>query len=440
MTLRTGYERQTIDSIAYRRGVTTEAALKRDNINAGFNIEVPLIERGLGALGVIGDLAVNGNMGFTELSDYGMLVEYGGGLRWSPAQSLSISASMMVDENAPTLAQLGSPQTLTPNVSYFDFQRGESRFIEVLSGGNPTLSAEKRTDFWLVADWQPKFIEGLGLQAGYYRNRSRNTTASFPLLTPEIEVAFANRVTRDANGQLVRIDQRPVNYDQENSERIRWGFNMSGAIGPQPQGRGAGGAPGGGRPASAGAGGPPGAGGPRGGGRGGPMGMPGMGGPPSRWQIALYHTYRLQDEIVIGPGVPVLDLLDGSATGSLGGSPRHELTLSGGVFVKGLGLRLEGTYRNETRVDGNSLTGSGDLRFGDLASLNAFVFINLDQRGKLTKTVPFLKGGRIAIRVVNVLNDVIDVRDASGAVPLSYQPGLLDPQGRMFEISFRKRF
>ncbi len=75
-----------------------------------------------------------------------------------------------------------------------------------------------------------------------------------------------------------------------------------------------------------------------------------------------------------------------------------------------------------------------------MASLNAFVFINLDQRGKLTKTVPFLKGGRIAIRVVNVLNDVIDVRDASGAVPLSYQPGLLDPQGRMFEISFRKRF
>jgi hypothetical protein len=25
-------------------------------------------------------------------------------------------------------------------------------------------------------------------------------------------------------------------------------------------------------------------------------------------------------------------------------------------------------------------------------------------------------------------------------VPLSYQPGLLDPQGRVFEISFRKRF
>jgi hypothetical protein len=35
---------------------------------------------------------------------------------------------------------------------------------------------------------------------------------------------------------------------------------------------------------------------------------------------------------------------------------------------------------------------------------------------------------------------MIDVRDNNGAVPLSYQPGLLDPQGRVFEVSFRKRF
>ena len=194
----------------------------------------------------------------------------------------------------------------------------------------------------------------------------------------------------------------------------------------------------------------PGAGGPRGGGPGagrpggggggrGPMGMPG-GGPPSRWQVALYHTYRINEQILIRPGVPLLDLLNGSARDSLGGAPRHELTLSGGAFFKGLGFRLEGNYRSATRIDGNALTGSGDLHFGDLASLNAFIFINLDQRGDLTKKVPLLKGSRIAIRVDNVLGTAMDVRDAAGNVPLSYQPGLLDPQGRVFEISFRKRF
>jgi iron complex outermembrane recepter protein len=132
--------------------------------------------------------------------------------------------------------------------------------------------------------------------------------------------------------------------------------------------------------------------------------------------------------------------LNGSAVSSLGGAPRHELSLNGGVFHKGLGFRLEGNYRSATRVDGNTLTGTGELRFGDLASLNAFIFVNLDQRGNLTKKVKWLKGSRIAFRIDNVLNDVIDVRDDTGAVPLSYQRGLLDPQGRVFELSFRKRF
>ncbi len=446
LTLRTGFDRKTFDTSAFRRGITTDVSLRRNNTNAAFNLEVPLIERGLGALGGIGSLSINGNMGFTDVSDVGMLIEYGAGLRWSPIESLSLSASIIGDENAPSLSQLGNPFQVTPNAAVFDFTRGESRFVDLVSGGNPALVAESRRDFKVSADWTPKFVEGLSLQLEYFKNKSRNTTAAFPLLTSEIEAAFPGRVTRDLNGQLVRVDQRPVNFDREESQRIRWSFNMSGGIGKQPQG-GFGGAPGGGRPPGAGgpgAGGPPGAGRPSGAGGGGggrgPMAMMAGGGQPSRWSLALSHTIRLQEEILIRPGVPVLDLLNGSATSSLGGAPRHDLTLSGGVFAKGMGMRLEGSYRSATRVDGNSLTGTSDLRFSDLASLNAFFFVSLDQRGKLTQKLKWLRGSRIAFRIQNVFADVIDVRDDAGRVPLSYQPGLLDPQGRVFEFSFRKRF
>lgn len=430
MTIRNGYDRQTIDSTASRRGFVTAVALNRDNINSAFNVELPLLERGVGALGGIGNLSINGNMGFSDLSDFGTLIEYGAGLRWSPVEGITVSASIIGDENAPGLGQLGNPTIVTPNVAYYDFVRGESRFIDVVSGGNPALLAENRKDLKIGVDWAPKFIEGFSLQLEYFKNKSEDTTASFPLLTPEIEAAFPGRVTRDASGQLIRLDQRPVNFAEERSERIRWGFNMSGPIGQQQQ-RGLGaGVPGGGRG--------PGAGGP-GGGRG-PIGMMPGGGPPSRWQIALYHTYRLKDEILIAPGIPVLDLLDGSATSSLGGSPQHELSLNGGVFHKGMGLRFEGSYRGATRADGNGLPGSSDLYFSDQFSLNSFLFISLDQRGDLTKKIPFLKGSRIAFRVQNVLNDYIKVRDNSGATPLSYQRGFLDPEGRVFELSFRKRF
>lgn len=442
MTFASGFTRQMLDSDTYRQGVVTDVSLRRNIINHSVNAELPLTGRDFGLGRIIGEWAINGNIGFSDLSDFGRLTEYGAGLRWSPAKNLTFQASITGDENAPGIGQLGNPLLVTPNVATFDFATGQSSFITVLSGGNPALVGEKRRDLILNANWNPTFIKDFGLQVSYFRNNSRNTTANFPLLTPEIEAAFPGRVTRDANGQLLSIDQRPVNFDQEKSQRIRWGFNVSGGIGSQPQGRG----PMGGPPAAGGPGGgrPPGAGGPRGGGGGRGFGGGGGFGPgggmPSRWSLALYHTYRIEEEILIRPGVPVLDLLNGSAVSSNGGASQHEVELSGGVFHKGFGLRLQGTYKSGTTADGTGLPGSTDLRFSDLAAINAFLFVNLDQQARVVKAMPFLKGSRITLRIDNILNDVIDVRDQNGNVPLGYQPAYLDPRGRVFELSFRKRF
>lgn len=442
MTFASGFTRQMLDSDTYRQGVVTDVSLRRNIINHSVNAELPLTGRDFGLGRIIGEWAINGNIGFSDLSDFGRLTEYGAGLRWSPAKNLTFQASITGDENAPGIGQLGNPLLVTPNVATFDFATGQSSFITVLSGGNPALVGEKRRDLILNANWNPTFIKDFGLQVSYFRNNSRNTTANFPLLTPEIEAAFPGRVTRDANGQLLSIDQRPVNFDQEKSQRIRWGFNVSGGIGGQPQGRGAMGGP----PAAGGPGGgrPPGAGGPRGGGGGRGFGGGGGFGPgggmPSRWSLALYHTYRIEEEILIRSGVPVLDLLNGSAVSSNGGASRHEVELSGGVFHKGFGLRLQGTYKSGTTADGTGLPGSTDLRFSDLAAINAFLFVNLDQQARVVKAMPFLKGSRITLRIDNILNDVIDVRDQNGTVPLGYQPAYLDPRGRVFELSFRKRF
>ncbi len=441
MTFASGFTRQMLDSETWRSGVTTDVALRRNVFSNSVNAELPLTESDFGLGKAIGAWSINGNIGFSELSDFGNLLEYGVGLRWQPAKNLTFQANLIGDENAPGIGQLGNPLIVTPNVAFFDFATGQSSFVSVISGGNPSLIAEKRRDVNLNANWSPTFIKDFSLQFGYFRNNSSNTTANFPLLTPEIEAAFPGRVVRDASGRVVSVDQRPVNFAKEESQRIRWGFNVSGSIGPQPQGGGRfGGPPGaGGRPPGAG-GGPR---GPGGGGGGGPRFGSGFGpggGMGSRWSLALYHTYRIQEEILIRPGVPVLDLLNGSATNSNGGAARHELELSGGVFHKGMGFRVEGTYKSGTRADGNGLAGSSDLRFSDLAALNAFIFVDLDQQKRVITAMPFLKGSRIRLRIDNVLNDIIDVRDQNGLVPLSYQPGFIDPRGRVFELSFRKRF
>ena len=448
MTFASGFTRQMLDSDATRSGVLASVSLRRNNVNHSVSVDVPLTERESGLGRSIGELALNGNIGFSELSDFGKLIEYGAGLRWSPHEDLSFQASIIGDENAPGIGQLGNPLLVTPDVAIYDVTRGESLFVSIIAGGNPALVGEKRRDFKLSANWSPSFIKDLGIQAEYFRNDSRNTTASFPLLTPEIEAAFPSRVVRDPSGQLVSIDQRPVNFDREQSQRVRWGFNISGDIGPEQQSGGvpsineAGGRPGAGDLQRGSASGSPRGAGRRGGGSGFRMGGGGMGrsgGMPSRWQLALYHIYRIQEKITIRAGLPVLDLLDGSATSGNGGAARHEVELSSGVFHEGLGFRLQGNYRSSTKINGSALFGSRDLRFSDLTTLSAFLFVNLDQRGKLTKNLPFLKGSRITLRIDNVLNDILDVRGENGLVPLGYQPGLLDPRGRVFELSFRKR-
>ncbi len=430
MTFAAGYSWQGQDSRSVVSGIETSAALRRNSYNGSVNLDIPLIERGLGPLGFLGDISINGNYGITEVSDFDRLTDYTTGIRWSPIRGVTLSASLIGDDNAPGIGQLGAPLVVTPNVSFFDFSRGETVLIDQITGGNPALLAEERRDLKIALNISP--ADRLNIQAEYFRNRSSNTTSAFPLLTPEIEAAFPGRVVRAADGSLVSVDQRPVNFARERSQSIRWGFNYSGNIRTGESRRGGER----GRPQAGGnrRGGPPGA---RGGQR--RAGGPGRG-RPSRWRLSIYHTYQIQDEILIAPGVPVLDRLDGSATSFLGGTPRHRIELSGGAFHKGLGMFLSGNYRSATRADGSGLPGSSDLTFSDLATINLRTFINLEQRGKLAEKIPFFKGSRIAIRIDNLLGDIIDVRDENGLVPLSYQPGFLDPRGRFIEVSFRKRF
>jgi hypothetical protein len=448
MTFASGFTRQMLDSETWRSSVTNDVALRRNIMNHSVNAELPLTNRDFGLGSVIGEWAINGNIGSSDLSDFGQLLDYGAGLRWAPASNLTFQASITGDENAPGIGQLGNPTLVTPNVATYDFTRGESLFINVITGGNPALIGEKRRDLILNANWTPKFVKDFALQFSYFKNNSHNTTAALPLLTPEIEAAFAGRVVRDLDGRLVSIDQRPVNFDRETSQRIRWGFNVSGSIGAAPAARGPfGGPPGAGTPRGPGAAtsapaAPP-AGAPRaagGRGFGGGGGFGAGGGQPSRWNIALYHTYRIQEEILIRPGVPILDLLNGSATSSNGGAARHEVELSGGMFHKGFGLRLQGTYKSGTTAKGTGLLGSNDLRFSGVAAINTFLFVNLDQQARVVKAAPFLKGSRITLRVENILNDIVDVRAQNGNVPLGYQQGYIDPRGRVFELSVRKRF
>ena len=179
-----------------------------------------------------------------------------------------------------------------------------------------------------------------------------------------------------------------------------------------------------------------------------PSGRPGGGGPgfnplarrPGggwRYFANLTHTIELQNEILIAPGVAVLDQLDGDATGAFG-FPRHSSRLEAGLFGNGIGFRLSGRYTGETRLNGAGTPGSSDLFFGDLITFDIRSFINVDQ---LTKSQsPILKNVRVSFRLDNIFDGQRAVRDEFGNTPINYQPFVIDPVGRFVGIDIRKLF
>ena len=424
------------------RSMLGETRLHRGDTSAGINLGIPLTSRRNDVLAGVGDVTFNVSAGADRLSDFGWLTDWSAGVTWGLTEKLSLQTSYIVNQAAPALTDLASPVTQTFNVPVYDLTRGTTALVTVTGGGNPALLRQTQRDLKLGLNWELPFLKNSNLIVEYFHNNSDNVTAPFPLLTPAIEAAFPGRVTRDSSGNLLAIDQRAVTFSNEVSSRLRWGFNLSGALGKPQPGAGGGGRFGGpGGPPPGGGMGPPPGGGFGGGGHGGGgfgggrMGRNGQG----RWNLALYHTVQFTNRVTVAPGGPVLDLLSGDAL-SGGGVARHSFEFEGGGFYRGFGLRFNGSWTAPTHVRGSGAPGSADLRFGALTKVNARLFVDLGQQKRLVTAVPFFKGARLSLKADNLFDSRQRVTDQNGVVPVSYQPDLLDPQGRVLGIEFRKQF
>lgn len=440
LTFKAGY--------AYNRSNNTDTrgtgrtVLDRGDFSAGFNLALPITSRRNKVLSGVGDIALNASAGLNHLSDFGTLKDWSVGLSWSPTDKLGLQISYLVNEAAPTLAQLGNPEIIALNTPVYDFSRGETVLATIVNGGNSTLKRETQRDLKIGANWELPFLKNSNILVEYFHNRSDDVTQSFPLLTPAIEAAFPGRVVRapilpdGTPGQILSIDRRPVTFSEVSSSRLRYGFNLSGMIGKPQPGDGDG-MIGGMR--RSGMGGGPRAGGPRGaGGFGRGPGGPGGNGQ-GRWNISIYHTVRFSEQVIVAPGGPVLDLLNGDAIAA-GGVARHAIELEGGGFYKGFGLRLNGTWSAPATVRSTGAPDSSDLRFGSVFMINARLFVNFDQQKSVIGKVPFLKGARLSLEVDNLLESRQRVTDATGIVPLGYQADYRDPRGRVIGLDFRKMF
>ncbi|MEO5707996.1 MAG: hypothetical protein ABIT10_02720 [Alteraurantiacibacter sp.] len=220
-------------------GVITD--LSRQRLASGFNVSVPVTSRDEDFLGAVGNITLNLGAGLDELSDFGTLTDWTAGVTWGLTEKLTLSATYLNRDTAPTLSQLGSPELATLNVPVFDLSTNQTALVTVISGGNTALETQNQSDWKVGVQWQLPVLDNASFSFDYVNNSSTNVASSFPALTPAIEAAFPDRIVRDGGGRLVQIDQRPVNYAGQDQERLQVGLNLSGQIGSAPATGGRGG-------------------------------------------------------------------------------------------------------------------------------------------------------------------------------------------------------
>jgi uncharacterized membrane protein YgcG len=473
-----------LDSERRLLGATTSLSLGRTTGEAAMNLDLPISRRNRD-FSALGNLSLNGNAEVDQLSDFGTLTTIGAGANWSPVDRLNFLTSWTREEGPPSINQLGDPVLETPGTRIFDFATGQTVLATVVTGGNPDLQSDLRHVLKLGANWQPLENTDLRLRAEYVHQTIDRPIQNLNV-TPTIEQAFPDRFTYgsvcDSEGncseQLVRADLRPVNFQSSERNTLRIGFDFSQPLKSHRPSQSvidqmrsqfrarAGGAPqstaqqpSGAAPASppppqqngapasqpepngqqpqGGSGDRSGGGFRGGGGRGGGGGGFFGGGNRGRATFSLTDTITFVDKVKIAPGQPEIDYLHGDAAGQSGGTPRHNVEAQAGYFNNGLGARLNADWRSGTTVD--TLTGD-NLRFSPLATFDLRLFANPGDIPELAVKHPWLRGTQVQLRLDNMFDSRPKVHDAAGAVPLNYQPGLLDPLGRTIMISFRKLF
>ena len=240
--------------------------------NAQANLDFPLTSR----TSPIGKLSAGVNGELRQLSDFGTLSTIGSTLDWSPAKSLDILATFSREQQAPTLSQLDGGTLETPDLREYDFVKDDTAIVQQTVGGNDDLTRQTSQIEKLRLQLNPLRAVNLQLSAEYTIEHTRNPIANLTAATAAVMAAFPDHFTRDSNGYLTAIDVSPVNLDRRDQQQLRWGINYSTAFGAAHT-------------------------------------VAGSSKPPIRdqFQIALYHTWRLQDDVVLRDGEPKLNLLDG---------------------------------------------------------------------------------------------------------------------------------
>lgn len=360
-------------------------------------LNVPVAGRGKRGWLPVGDLSLDLTAGWQAMSGSRLQRSYDGGFTWSPIRAIQLRGMINYQQSSPSVADLDGPIETTIT-RMFDYARQVVAEPLLITGGNPTLKAGSRQGQTIAAMVRPLGGEALTFNAEYRKTVAKNMPSSFPELTPAIEAAFPERVTRDAAGNLVSVDARSINIAHDVTAEFSGGVALrfsSGARGP----------------------------------------VPGGGANAIQYTLSLTETYRMKSEMLIRAGLPVIDRLGGGS-----GQSRHTVSLQFGVGKRGMGASLNASWNSAAYLGDLEADPDHAFRIRPPLLVGVSAFLDPDSVFAGLRDNALTKGWKISVSVQNLFDSYRHVVLANGLVPAGYSHDEIDPVGRSIRLQIHKRF
>lgn len=364
----------------------------------GGSLSVPLLRRrpGAGALGALGDLAVtlgaNANTTDAGRGDGASI-----GLTWSPLPKLRVNADRSSANQSLPDQQRFDPEYYGEPIRVFDFRTGEAVEVLPILGGNPDLRPPSSDRIALSVSAGPFTAWALQGAVNFQRSEAVDGVGALPDPTPEVEAAFPGRFQRDADGRLVSIDRRPINFASAMTETVATNFSAAFPLGAKRAGR------------------------------------------PGVIRVTINHNWEIASAATIHEGLPKMDRLAGDG----GGAPRHAVSAAIDVQQGRWRANAAGRWRDGYRIRRDSgQDGPDDLR------MNAFTTFDLKLNYQFERNPPAQgqdagrrgRGLQMELMVANIFDARPTARLGDGRSAPGFGRDDQDPIGRTLSISLKQRF
>lgn len=401
VTVTVTLEAARISAVSSLRGTEpSDYHLGRSQTEAGVAVNIPLTSRAQDVLPMLGDVSVSASGNVRHVEAFGTLTDTTLGSVWTPVPGLQLLYTMRRSETAPDPIQLSAPPRTVPNVPVFDYGSGTTQIVTLLLGGNPDLRPEHRFVRSLSLTWKPFGKSQLRISPSYDVTETRNQTGVLTYLNGRGEAVVPDLYVHGADGGLLSVSYRPINFDFQRQRKMQVSLTSSGRIGKPPTVT---------------------------------AGSPGPIDTRPSYYIGLTPIVALENRLRLRPGTPSLDLIGGDTIG--GYDPRYSGYAYGGVNTGGYGGTFGAFYGGGRRIRGD--TPISDLHY------NAELVLSLSGYMPVEGLLPgrdWAKKVQLKLEVANLLDARQRPRDGNGQVPNRLQANLADQLGRTATISLRKLF